>query len=79
MQRFQKSILAFEAKRYFGNEDVLKACALPVIAILIPPTKPRPDPCLARGVLAEGAALPPAASSDFVNGAGRLCCAPVLV
>ena len=43
------------------------------------PTKPLPDPDLARGVWAEGAALPPAASSDFDNGAGRLCCAPGLV
>ena len=51
-----------------------------VIAILIlQPTKPRPDPDLARGVWAEGAALPPAASSDFGNGAGRLCSAPGLV
>jgi len=51
-----------------------------VIAILIPPpTKPRPDPDLARGVWSEGAALPPAASSDFGNGAGRLCSAPGLV
>jgi len=50
------------------------------IAILIaPPTKPRPDPDLARGVWAEGAALPPAASSDFGNGVGPLCCAPGLV
>jgi len=50
------------------------------IAILIaPPTKPRPDPDLARGVWAEGAELPPAASSDFGNGAGRLCSAPGLV
>jgi hypothetical protein len=52
--------------------------ALMVIAIP-PPTKPRPDPDLVRGVWAEGAALPPAASSDFGNGAGRLYCAPGLV
>jgi len=51
-----------------------------VIAIPVPPPpKPRPDPDLARGVWAEGAALPPAASSDFGNGAGRLCSAPGLV
>jgi len=50
-----------------------------VNAILIPPPpKPRPDPDLARGVWA-GAALPPAASSDFGNGAGLLCGAPGLV
>jgi len=47
-----------------------------VIAISIPPpTKPRPDHDLARGAWAEGAALPTAASSDFDNGAGRLCSA----
>ena len=52
--------------------------ALMIIAIS-PPPKPRPDPDPARGVWAEGAALPPAASSDFGNGAGRLCSAPGLV
>jgi hypothetical protein len=51
-----------------------------VIAIPVPrTTKPRPDPDLARGVWAGGAALPPAAASDFGNGAGRLGSAPGLV
>ena len=50
------------------------------MVIAIPtPTKPRPDPDLARGVWAEGAALPLAASSGFGNGAARLCSAPGLV
>jgi len=62
----------------FGCPKLHKLCSI-VIAILIPPPpKPRPDPDLARGVWA-GAALPPAASSDFGNGAGLLCGAPGLV
>ena len=63
-----------------SSRMILRILILTVIAILIPPpTKPRPDPDLARGVWTEGDALPPAASSDFGNGAGRLCSAPDLV
>ncbi len=51
-----------------------------VIAIPVPtPTKPRSDPDLAPGFWADRAALPPAASSDFGNGAGPLCCGAGLV